>query len=75
MTTNWPSMNTAPKDGRKVVLWIGGDCAPVCSWELYEGGNEDGIGGAYAWWRHDTDDWLDYNQPTGWMPVPEDKAA
>ena len=71
MTTKWPSMKTAPKDGRKVVLWIGGDCAPVCSWELLEGGDEIGNCGTYAWWRHDTDEWLeDDAPPTGWMPVP-----
>ena len=73
MTTKWPDISTVPKDGRKVVLWIGGDSAPVCSWELVEGGNDDGTGWVFAWVRDDTDEpiWEDDIQPTAWMPVPE----
>ena len=71
MTTKWRPMKTVKKGGKKVVLWIGGNSAPVCSWECAEGGNEDGTGWLFAWWRHDTDEWLeDDTPPTGWIPVP-----
>ena len=68
--TEWQDISTAKKDGTKVVLWVGGDSAPVCSWECVEGGNEDGTGWVFAWWRHDHDDWIDDIPPTFWMPLP-----
>jgi len=71
--TEWHPISMVKKDGKKVVLWIGGDSAPVCSWDLMEGGDEDGTGWIYAWFRHDTEEWIfeDDIQPTAWMPVPE----
>lgn len=78
--TGWPTIDTAPRDGSEIVIWIGADFAPVASWQCLEGGDEfTGEGWIYAWCLKDEslseygDGWIyaDSAQPTHWMPLPE----
>ncbi len=67
---SWQPIETAPRDGTRVLLWWDGDFAPVAHWE------PDG------WAYHMTMNWmadrgcviadalLGY-EPTHWMPLPE----
>jgi hypothetical protein len=77
----WQPIETAPKDGTKIILyhekW---ETFPIASWEWGEGPDEDGTGGWCAWHTVDdrfpgAEDGIIYPSenymPTHWMPLPE----
>jgi hypothetical protein len=75
---SWQPIETAPKDGTKILLWANGECAPLGSYQCIEGGDDDGTGFVYAWVLENTDlssegDGVIYaedRQPTHWMSLP-----
>ena len=58
----WQPIETAPKDGTRVLLY--GNGAGV-QWQVSEWVIEDKFAGWYPW------DWPDYEEPTHWMQLPE----
>ena len=78
--TKWQPIESAPRDGRKILLWWpGATSAPLGSWQCLEGGDEDGTGWIFAWALEDDglsehgDGWIydDSFQPTHWILEPE----
>lgn len=67
MTTDWQSIESAPKDGTWVLV-CGGTWPVTMAWYALN----SRINRAY--WKMD-DEWDDYDladdQPTHWMPLPE----
>lgn len=59
----WRPINTAPKDGTRILLWWDGDLAPVAWWEAGE-------------WQYAMSDvpfsdvFVRRYQPTHWAPAP-----
>jgi hypothetical protein len=76
----WETINTAPRDGTTIMLWWGGDCAPLARWELrFEGDEVMPAESLHGWHlqgeRHHIGNagWLIYDddpQPTHWCHVP-----
>ncbi len=56
---NWQPIETAPKDGTQVLLWIGGHSEPWAQTGFFEGG----------YWL-DSYEGIDLSSPTHWMPLP-----
>jgi hypothetical protein len=80
--TVWRSIDTAPRDGTKVVLyhpdWL--EC-PIARWDVVEGSDERGEGGFCLWIVDDENGgsqgdgllWPDDDgEPTLWAPLPTD---
>ena len=77
---NWQPIETAPKDGTVVDLWIGGEFAgrrADCAWGLPY--HSCGEAGKYcdSGWHEIESGWYDttfnlpmHEQPTHWMPRP-----
>lgn len=72
------SMESAPRDGTKVFLIFPGlEYAPIASWEILEGDDDDGNGQICTWcfvddsFGENGDGWLyeDDQQPVGWFPT------
>ena len=75
LMNNWQPIETAPKDGSEILLLI-----PL-TWGV--GSPEDSrigtgtIVGSYFWWkeklvwRNRTANFLNYETPTHWQPLPE----
>ena len=69
----WEPIETAPKDGRKIILWCDRFGLSIGSWRVDWGHSGDE---SPLWLRDDYDDFscgyastpLD---PTHWMPIPE----
>lgn len=65
-STNWQPIETAPRDGTLVDLWLtDGRRETECRWSTSVGG----------WWRFDenaTD--VPVDNPTHWMPIPPPPA-
>jgi len=66
----WEPIETAPKDGTAVDLWVGGERVSDCEWiNNYDGFcrfKDDGDCGM-AWVRVDHE----HGTPTHWMPLPQ----
>jgi hypothetical protein len=78
--SGWRPIDTAPRDGTRVVLfnpdWL---VCPIARWEIVQGSDENGEGGFCLWVRDDEDggsqgDGLlwpeDDGEPTHWTPLP-----
>ena len=73
--TTWNKIETAPKDGTKIDLWVSGQREIEC-W--YDAENKN----VTPYWEPDESDWLTDRghvdgtmritaHPTHWMPTPE----
>lgn len=84
----WQPIETAPKDGRKVIVWYLNQNnkarTVMARWLTDEEAAEtDGDGvGLEAGWYECIDNWDDYSQvainqgePTHWMPLPPPPSA
>lgn len=71
---NWQPIETAPKDGTKIDVWlhIGHRACDVC-WHVYGCWNRNlGPDWAVEEWHHDEKHWHDLDGiPTHWMPTPQ----
>ena len=69
----WQPIETAPKDGTKVLLHcVGGGPFTPCEWI------EDGLiseEGFWSWWQADPVFFVEVKNPTHWMPLPEPPQA
>jgi len=62
----WQPIDTAPRDGRPIQARIKGERKPrVISWEVIEGGNEDGTGWVFGW-MIDPSDPNEDSPPASW---------
>jgi hypothetical protein len=82
--SQWQPIETAPKDGRKIIVfYLNRNKLPrtvMASWLSEEQANDidnDGAG-LNAGWYERTDNWDDYShiaiqegKPTNWMPLPQ----
>lgn len=70
----WQTMDTAPKDGTVVDLWVDGERRADCYWRIGEdfGESEDGWCQMYA---EASSSFAVLGVPTHWMPLPEDPPA
>lgn len=59
--SDWRSMETAPKDGTKILLWIGRSVLGAWSW------SDDSESGCWRHWES-----MEYKSvsPTYWQPLP-----
>lgn len=60
----WQPIETAPKDGTRILVWIGDDFPMVAKWKESKYG---------SWWNPCEDliaDVLGACAPTHWMPLP-----
>lgn len=73
----WQPIQIAPRD-RPILLWFpDAELACKATWEIIEGGDEDGAGSKWAWIiaddlseQHDGVVWADSSQPTLWTELP-----
>ncbi len=77
----WQPIETAPRNGTKLyIVWPGACCAPLVSWQCFEGGEEDGTGSIWMWSLEDDTllvgqmdaGWIGFEEdpePTHWMPA------
>lgn len=78
-TTNWRPIETAPKDGTPVDLWVVGvrtGRMPACHWGYHDWLNGKPVG--EQGWFHPFENQRDGGpspKPTHWMPVPEPPHA
>ena len=64
MTQQWKPIESAPKDGSRVLVWHPDYCAPITAqWYGSEG------------WKMDSDVSPFWQQPTYWMPLPAATCA
>lgn len=67
----WQPIETAPKDGTLIDLWLDGERAPACRFWSYDG---------HSYWEQAYAEATDcfaplYDaEPTHWMPIPEPPA-
>lgn len=75
-------IETAPRNGTQIYLiFPGWSVAPLASWEILEGGSEEGS--THAWMFDDDsfgehgDGWVyaDCQQPTHWFPAVKAKGT
>lgn len=63
MTQQWKPIESAPKDGSRVLIWHPDYCAPITAqWYGSEG------------WKMDSDVSPFWQQPTHWMPLPAEPS-
>jgi hypothetical protein len=79
----WQPMDTAPKTGERIFLFFPGwDYAPIASYQLFEGRNDDGTE-KFTWYFRDKgfgtqgDGWLysEDEEPTYWCRVPDNGGS
>ena len=64
MWPEWKKIESAPKDGTKIMIWAPGRAVHVAKWDNHWGERGD------KWWRvPEGGYWFD--PPTHWMPLPE----
>jgi hypothetical protein len=56
----WQPIETAPKDGTTILIFVSGECETVC-WD----------GGWFLGWFDTWDDPVMAHYPTHWMPMPK----
>lgn len=65
----WEPIATAPKDGKKVILWLADEGFPVmASWRTLDAGKKDEWSGFWIW---EMDLGADFHWVTHWMPLPK----
>ena len=65
--TDWQPIETAPKDGSKIILYRDSDVFALCSW----GGEEISENGAFWIWWVPEPEWIaEIKNPTHWIPLP-----
>ena len=64
--SEWQPIETAPKDGTKVLFWHNGDIH--LAWWRKNILGQEGFGG-YGW------SYAEFSMPTHWMPSPEPPKA
>lgn len=65
MQENWQSMDTAPKDGRHVLLYCEYYGIGRCAWESWR----------KVWRSDDPNHGIGFPDPTHWMPLPDIPAG
>ncbi len=61
--SDWQPIETAPKDGTRVLFWLADEGFPcLASWRKW-----DGYEGFFLW---DMGDFADHNLPSHWMALP-----
>lgn len=66
----WQSIETAPKDGRKIILWLADEGFSVmANWRVLDVGTENEWSGFWIWEMDVGADFL--HDATHWMPLPE----
>lgn len=63
--TGWQPIDTAPKDGRHVLLYCDYYGVGRCAWESWRG----------VWRSDDPNHGIGFPHPTHWMPLPEAPAG
>ena len=75
--TGWMPIETAPKDGTRILLWDANKQIAISGCWHSDGGRDDpgGYEPAWAWWTADDDvlmwDGGPDDHPTHWQPLPE----
>jgi hypothetical protein len=57
----WQPIETAPKDGTRILVCFQGDDVAIGQWSV--------LGGWYV------DEWAEFMAPTVWMPLPAPPSA
>jgi len=66
--SEWQPIETAPKDGTRVILWLKDECFPaLAAWIMFCPDDEEP--GWYVFEMGQYGD--DFNEITHWMPLPE----
>lgn len=69
----WQLIETAPKDGSFIDLWVNGERVADCCWQYRLGG------GCFAYWGQDAFESPGYVRVTGnithWRPLPAPPAT
>lgn len=71
--TEWKPIETAPKDGTKIDLWVRGKRIPDAYWIKSSDDPEFADWAVKTYDSHlcETVDSFVYSEPTHWMPLPE----
>lgn len=63
--SDWQPIETAPKDGTRVFLWLADEGFPVLgAWIAWEKGDEPG------WFLFEMHSYDDLHDVTHWLPLP-----
>ena len=74
---NWQPIDTAPKNGTRIILWDANKGVAISGGWHIDGGRDDpnGYEPPWSWWVSDEDlimwDSGPDDAPTHWMPLPE----
>ncbi len=76
--SEWRKIGSAPKDGRRVLLFVPTHDEPITVGEYHRVRERDesgrfSAGGGWAYWMAMDSDYLSsYCKPTHWMPLPKE---
>jgi hypothetical protein len=74
MSADWMPIDTAPRDGTRIMLYTPPSYVCLAVWRDKAAFARNETGSGWEVWNNDDDSWYSFSlepeEPTHWMPIP-----